>query len=64
MALVGQLGCDAAGLISSSLWVRAILSPKNSFKAIYMPDWDLVTSFAGMGERDGDSTNGSAGPEM
>ena len=25
------------------------------------PDWDLVTSFAGMGEKDCDSTNGSAG---
>ncbi len=38
MACVGQLGCDEAGAVSSSLWERAMLSPRNSLRAMYAPD--------------------------
>ena len=38
-----------------------MLSPRNSFRATKAPDCTFVTSFAGMGEDDGDSKSGGVG---
>ena len=57
--MVGH-GAMWVGGVSSSLWRKAILSSRSSFRCTKVPDLIFATSFSGTGGNDGDNIIGAA----